>query len=118
MSTEDQRMLRKDQILKLITDGVPKHQIINKIKNNYDFSESAARKLYNDVIEENTYNEKERQHLRSISLLRSEAIYRKCMEGGKLSVALRAIDTMNKTAGLYNIEESKTEESDYNISFE
>lgn len=118
MSTEDQRMLRKDQVLSLIADGTPKHQIINKIKNDYDLSESTARKLYNDVLEENSYNEKEREHLRNISLLRSEAIFRECMKEKKLSVALRAIDTMNKTAGLYNQEESKTEESDYNISFE
>lgn len=104
-------------MIEWIVDGIQKHEIIKRIRETHNVKDDAARNIYNEALAEITLNDAEKQHLKSINMLRLQNIYQRTMVEKKYSSAIRAVDIMNKTAGLYDNEIKEPEESEYNIKF-
>lgn len=92
--------------------GLSREATAQQIYSRWDISLSTARKWITDSIKRiaNTYTQEEQEEVRRVWLERCEAILQECIETRDKQNALKALDLMGKSMGIYK------EKSDVNLS--
>lgn len=110
-TTETKTRIR--QILDKIRKNWQKDEIIDWVRNEYGISELTACKYYHDaqkILQDNLPDPELVDKIRNEQIARVTALARKADEKGDTKNALKALDMLNKIAGLY------TERQEVNIT--
>ena len=100
--------------------GLSREQAAQQIHYRWDISLSCARKYITDSIKRmaSTYTEEDQEEQRRVWLERCEAILQDAIETRDKQSALRALDLMGKTLGLYKESKDVNLDVDGGISFD
>ena len=100
--------------------GLSREQAAQQIYSRWDISLSTARKWITDSIKRiaNTYSEEEQEEVRRVWLERCESILQECIETRDKQNALKALDLMGKSLGLYKENKDINLDVDGGISFD
>lgn len=101
-TTETKTRIR--QILDRIRKNWQKDEIVEWVKSEYGVSEITACRYYHDaqkILQDNLPDPELVDKIRNEQIARVTAIARKAVENGDTKNALKALDMLNKIAGLY-----------------
>lgn len=100
--------------------GLSREATAQQIYSRWDISLSTARKWITDSIKRiaNTYSEEEQEEVRRVWLERCEAILQDAIETRDKQNALKALDLMGKSLGLYKESKDINVDGDNTIHFE
>lgn len=100
--------------------GLSREATAQQIYSRWDISLSTARKWITDSIKRiaNTYSEEEQEEVRRVWLERCESILQECIETRDKQNALKALDLMGKSLGLYKESKDVNLDIDGGISFD
>lgn len=100
--------------------GLSREATAQQIYSRWDISLSTARKWITDSIKRiaNTYSEEEQEEIRRVWLERCESILQECIETRDKQNALKALDLMGKSLGLYKESKDVNLDVDGGISFD
>ena len=100
--------------------GLSREATAQQIYSRWDISLSTARKWITDSIKRiaNTYSEEEQEEVRRVWLERCESILQECIETRDKQNALKALDLMAKSLGLYKETKDINVDGDNTIHFE
>lgn len=100
--------------------GLSREATAQQIYSRWDISLSTARKWITDSIKRiaNTYSEEEQEEVRRVWLERCESILQECIETRDKQNALKALDLMGKSLGLYKESKDVNLDVDGGISFD
>lgn len=100
--------------------GLSREATAQQIHYRWDISLSTARKWIMDSIKRiaNTYSEEEQEEVRRVWLERCESILQECVETRDKQNALKALDLMAKSLGLYKETKDINLDVDGGISFD
>lgn len=100
--------------------GLSREACAQQIYSRWDISLSTARKYITDSIKRiaNTYSEEEQEEVRRVWLERCESILQECIETRDKQNALKALDLMGKSLGLYKENKDINLDVDGGISFD
>ena len=100
--------------------GLSREACAQQIYSRWDISLSTARKWITDSIKRiaNTYSEEEQEEVRRVWLERCESILQECIETRDKQNALKALDLMGKSLGLYKESKDVNLDVDGGISFD
>lgn len=100
--------------------GLSREATAQQIYSRWDISLSTARKWITDSIKRiaNTYSEEEQEEVRRVWLERCESILQECIETRDKQNALKALDLMGKSLGLYKENKDINLDVDGGISFD
>ena len=100
--------------------GLSREATAQQIYSRWDISLSTARKWITDSIKRiaNTYSEEEQEEVRRVWLERCESILQECIETRDKQNALKALDLMGKSLGLYKESKDINVDGDNTIHFE
>ena len=100
--------------------GLSREACAQQIYSRWDISLSTARKWITDSIKRiaNTYSEEEQEEVRRVWLERCESILQECIETRDKQNALKALDLMGKSLGLYKETKDVNLDVDGGISFD
>ena len=100
--------------------GLSREQAAQQLYSRWDISLSTARKWITDSIKRiaNTYSEEEQEEVRRVWLERCESILQECIETRDKQNALKALDLMAKSLGLYKETKDVNLDVDGGISFD
>ena len=100
--------------------GLSREATAQQIYSRWDISLSTARKWITDSIKRiaNTYSEEEQEEVRRVWLERCESILQECLESKDKQNALKALDLMAKSLGLYKENKDINLDVDGGISFD
>ena len=100
--------------------GLSREATAQQIYSRWDISLSTARKWITDSIKRiaNTYSEEEQEEVRRVWLERCESILQECIETRDKQNALKALDLMAKSLGLYKESKDINLDVDGGISFD
>ena len=100
--------------------GLSREACAQQIHYRWDISLSTARKWITDSIKRiaNTYSEEEQEEHRRVWLERCESILQECIETRDKQNALKALDLMGKSLGLYKENKDINLDVDGGISFD
>ena len=100
--------------------GLSREATAQQIYSRWDISLSTARKWITDSIKRiaDTYSEEEQEEVRRVWLERCEAILQDAISTGDKQSALRALDLMGKTLGLYKETKDINVDGDNTIHFD
>lgn len=100
--------------------GLSREACAQQIYSRWDISLSTARKWITDSIKRiaNTYSEEEQEEVRRVWLERCESILQECIETRDKQNALKALDLMGKSLGLYKENKDINLDVDGGISFD
>lgn len=110
-TTETKTRIR--QILDRIRKNWQKDEIVEWVKSEYGVSDITARRYYHDaqkILQDNLPDPELVDKIRNEQIARITALARKADENGDTKNALKALDMLNKIAGLY------TEKQEVNIT--
>lgn len=110
-TTETKTRIR--QILDRIRKNWQKDEIVEWVRSEYGVSEITASRYYHDaqkILQDNLPDPELVDKIRNEQIARVTAIARKAVENGDTKNALKALDMLNKIAGLY------TEKQEVNIT--
>lgn len=110
-TTETKTRIR--QILDRIRKNWQKDEIVEWVRSEYGVSEITARRYYHDaqkILQDNLPDPELVDKIRNEQIARVTALARKAVENGDTKNALKALDMLNKIAGLY------TEKQEVNIT--
>ena len=105
--------IRIRQILDRIRKNWQKDEIVDWVKSEYSVSDITARKYYHDaqkILQDNLPDPELVDKIRNEQIARVTALARKADEQGDTKNALKALDMLNKIAGLY------TEKQEVNVT--
>ena len=102
------------------TQGLSREATAQQLHSRWDISLSTARKYITDSIKRmaSTYTEEDQEEQRRVWLERCEAILQDAIETKDKQSALRALDLMGKTLGLYKETKDINVDGDNTIHFE
>ena len=100
--------------------GLSREACAQQIYSRWDISMSTARKWITDSIKRiaNTYSQEEQEEVRRVWLERCESILQECIETRDKQNALKALDLMAKSLGLYKETKDVNLDVDGGISFD
>ena len=100
--------------------GLSREACAQQIYSRWDISMSTARRYVTDSIKRmaNTYSEEEQEEVRRVWLERCESILQSCLETRDTQNALKALDLMAKSLGLYKETKDINVDGDNTIHFE
>ena len=100
--------------------GLSREACAQQIYSRWDISLSTARKWITDSIKRiaNTYSQEEQEEVRRVWLERCESILQECIETRDKQNALKALDLMGKSLGLYKENKDINLDVDGGISFD
>ena len=100
--------------------GLSREACAQQIYSRWDISMSTARKWITDSIKRiaNTYSQEEQEEVRRVWLERCESILQECIETRDKQNALKALDLMGKSLGLYKESKDVNLDVDGGISFD
>ena len=100
--------------------GLSREATAQQLYSRWDISLSTARKWITDSIKRiaNTYSEEEQEEVRRVWLERCESILQECIETRDKQNALKALDLMGKSLGLYKESKDVNLDVDGGISFD
>ena len=100
--------------------GLSREQAAQQLYSRWDISLSTARKWITDSIKRiaNTYSEEEQEEVRRVWLERCESILQECIETRDKQNALKALDLMAKSLGLYKETKDINVDGDNTIHFD
>lgn len=100
--------------------GLSREATAQQIYSRWDISLSTARKWITDSIKRiaNTYSQEEQEEVRRVWLERCESILQECIETRDKQNALKALDLMGKSLGLYKESKDVNLDIDGGISFD
>ena len=100
--------------------GLSREATAQQIYSRWDISLSTARKWITDSIKRiaNTYSQEEQEEVRRVWLERCESILQECLETRDNQNALKALDLMAKSLGLYKETKDINVDGDNTIHFE
>ena len=100
--------------------GLSREATAQQIYSRWDISLSTARKWITDSIKRiaDTYSEEEQEEVRRVWLERCESILQECIETRDKQNALKALDLMGKSLGLYKENKDINLDVDGGISFD
>lgn len=100
--------------------GLSREATAQQIYSRWDISLSTARKWITDSIKRiaNTYTKEEQEEVRRVWLERCESILQECIETRDKQNALKALDLMGKSLGLYKENKDINLDVDGGISFD
>ena len=100
--------------------GLSREATAQQIYSRWDISLSTARKWITDSIKRiaNTYSQEEQEEVRRVWLERCESILQECIETRDKQNALKALDLMAKSLGLYKETKDVNLDVDGGISFD
>lgn len=100
--------------------GLSREATAQQIYSRWDISLSTARKWITDSIKRiaNTYSEEEQEEVRRVWLERCESILQDAIESRDKQSALKALDLMGKSLGLYKETKDINVDGDNTIHFE
>ena len=100
--------------------GLSREATAQQIYSRWDISLSTARKWITDSIKRiaNTYTKEEQEEVRRVWLERCESILQECIETRDKQNALKALDLMAKSLGLYKETKDVNLDVDGGISFD
>ena len=100
--------------------GLSREATAQQIYSRWDISLSTARKWITDSIKRiaNTYSQEEQEEVRRVWLERCESILQECIETRDKQNALKALDLMAKSLGLYKESKDINLDVDGGISFD
>ena len=100
--------------------GLSREACAQQIYSRWDISLSTARKWITDSIKRiaNTYSQEEQEEVRRVWLERCESILQECIETRDKQNALKALDLMGKSLGLYKESKDVNLDVDGGISFD
>lgn len=100
--------------------GLSREATAQQIYSRWDISLSTARKWITDSIKRiaNTYTKEEQEEVRRVWLERCESILQECIETRDKQNALKALDLMGKSLGLYKETKDINVDGDNTIHFE
>ena len=100
--------------------GLSREATAQQLYFRWDISLSTARKWITDSIKRiaNTYSEEEQEEVRRVWLERCESILQSCLETRDKQNALKALDLMAKSLGLYKETKDVNLDVDGGISFD
>ena len=100
--------------------GLSREATAQQIYSRWDISLSTARKWITDSIKRiaNTYSEEEQEEVRRVWLERCESILQECIETRDKQNALKALDLMGKSLGLYKESKDINVDGDNTIHFD
>ena len=100
--------------------GLSREATAQQLYSRWDISLSTARKWITDSIKRiaNTYSEEEQEEVRRVWLERCESILQECIETRDKQNALKALDLMGKSLGLYKESKDINVDGDNTIHFE
>ena len=100
--------------------GLSREATAQQIYSRWDISLSTARKWITDSIKRiaNTYSQEEQEEVRRVWLERCESILQECLESKDKQNALKALDLMAKSLGLYKENKDINLDVDGGISFD
>lgn len=101
--SEEEVALRNSYILTLTRMGLSRWQIATKVSHDFSISKSQATRwlevAYNELVEQNKVNI---EAARAVHIERLEELYRIAMESSNYGSALKVLDQLAKTNGLYD----------------
>ena len=102
------------------TQGLSREATAQQLHSRWDISLSTARKYITDSIKRmaSTYTEEDQEEQRRVWLERCEAILQDAIETRDKQSALRALDLMGKTLGLYKETKDINVDGDNTIHFD
>lgn len=100
--------------------GLSREACAQQIYSRWDISLSTARKWITDSIKRiaNTYSQEEQEEVRRVWLERCESILQECIETRDKQNALKALDLMGKSLGLYKESKDINVDGDNTIHFD
>ena len=100
--------------------GLSREATAQQLIARWDISLSTARKWITDSIKRiaNTYSQEEQEEVRRVWLERCESILQECIETRDKQNALKALDLMGKSLGLYKESKDINVDGDNTIHFE
>lgn len=100
--------------------GLSREQTAQQLYSRWDISLSTARRYITDSIKRmaSTYTEEDQEEQRRVWLERCESILQDCLETRDKQSALRALDLMGKTLGLYKETKDINLDGDNTIHFD
>ena len=100
--------------------GLSREATAQQIYSRWDISLSTARKWITDSIKRiaDTYSQEEQEEVRRVWLERCESILQECIETRDKQNALKALDLMGKSLGLYKENKDINLDVDGGISFD
>lgn len=100
--------------------GLSREACAQQIYSRWDISLSTARKWITDSIKRiaNTYSQEEQEEVRRVWLERCESILQECIETRDKQNALKALDLMGKSLGLYKETKDINVDGDNTIHFD
>lgn len=104
-------------IMNDIAMATPYKEIVNKYTASWGLSEATIYRLI-EVIKADMERGTVQSEIKELNAHRTNAIIEQAMESGKLETAIKAIDTQNKTVGLYKQEKEEIEKDvSINVKF-
>lgn len=102
------------------TQGLSREATAQQLHSRWDISLSTARKYITDSIKRmaSTYTEEDQEEVRRVWLERCESILQSAIESRDKQSALKALDLMGKTLGLYKETKDINVDGDNTIHFE
>lgn len=100
--------------------GLSREATAQQIYSRWDISLSTARKWITDSIKRiaDTYSQEEQEEVRRVWLERCESILQECIETRDKQNALKALDLMGKSLGLYKESKDINVDGDNTIHFD
>lgn len=100
--------------------GLSREQAAQQLYGRWNIALSTARRYVTDSIKRmaSTYTEEDQEEQRRVWLERCESILQECLESKDKQSALRALDLMGKTLGLYKETKDINVDGDNTIHFE
>ena len=104
----------------ITTQGLSREQTAQQLINRWDISLSTARRYVTDAIKRfaNSFTEQDQEEQRRIWMERCETILQDCLDTRDKQSALKALDLMGKSMGLYRETKDINLEGDNTIHFD
>lgn len=111
------KISKKRLVLEELAKGTPVRKIRKNLEDNFQLSQKTIRDLIAEVIGEIT-SEETKEELKASNLVRLDELISDCINDGDRKNAIRAIDTLNKSIGVYdNSIKLETEGGDIQLNF-
>lgn len=100
-----------------INAGMSISQMMKKYADEWGISPKTANLYIEDAIKE-LYNKESKERIKTINAARLDAMYAECVSDDDKKNALKSIDLLNKTMGVYNPDSIDVDEQDDTLHIE
>lgn len=107
---------KKKIILNDLAAGLTYREMVIKYSEDWGVSTTTAKNFIRECAAE-LYSDEDKEMLKSVNVLRLDECYETAMKAGDIKSAIRAVDTQNKSIGVYDKEKEDETSKDINVKF-